>query len=88
MSFGGSVSAMISSLKNNKLPKRKFRNGADEFSHLSSKKLEYRNSLSSEEFQIFQQQLKKEKHRKDVAVVVSGIAVILLSTLLVIYFYH
>ena len=84
MSFAGHVSAMLASLKNNKLPKREQKLG-----HIEYKKgvpigepLRFKNSMSEAELIKFRQELQQQKTRVLKRTVWISIGSILLVTII------
>ncbi len=72
MSSYGSISAMLTSLKNNKIPKREKKLGHLEYVKgvPIGKALKYKNKLSIDEMKLFQEKLMKEKRRSTVLTLV------------------
>lgn len=88
MSFGGAVSSMITSLKNNKIKKRKFNEGFKDIegSPVNVKPLIFKNKLSKEEFDKFSKEL-VDKKKKSILVqgIVYGSCFIVMLIILSIY---
>ncbi len=65
MSFGGSVSAMLVSLKNNKIPKRERKLGHLEYKdgvHIGPA-LKFKNQLSTHQMEAFKENLAQKKRK-------------------------
>lgn len=84
MSSYGSISAMLVSLKNNKIPKREKKLGHIEYVKgvPIGKPLRYKNKLTAEEMRCFQEKLKHDKRHSTRMTIV----VLILSILITIFF--
>lgn len=88
MSFGGSAAAMITSLKNNKIPKRDNKLGHLEYTKgvPIGQKLEFEKKMTKEQAESFSHQLKKEKRRSAyITIFVYALILILTMTFTIIY---
>lgn len=84
----GSISAMITSLKNNKLPKREHKLGHLEYTKGVSigKPLRFKNKLSETERLAYIEKLKRERRRSDRMLI--GTCIIVFATLGTFIFYY
>lgn len=79
MGSGGTISAMVSSLKNNKIKKRKFHDSFRDVDGitLNNKPLIYKNNLSKQEFKEFSKKLRDKKRRSNIImIVIYGISIL------------
>lgn len=88
MSFAGSVSAMITSLKNNSLQRRSNRNEKFEYVERTKLKagLKFKNKLSQQEFSSLSEKMKKDKRKKAILLTIIYSVTLISSVSAVIYF--
>ena len=88
MSSFGSISAMITSLKNNKIKKRKFNSSYRDVddSIVNVEPLVYKNKLDQDEFRLFSKKLQLS-NKKSLRISILIYLVSLISMLLIVYMY-